>query len=505
MIKQSCAVLLFFWAGTCCLAETVIGPKDGSSALQIKGKYDPLAMPGKIKYKDGALAEKCFYVREYDKAAQIFEPMVAAKDRHYALFANQLGSVYLTQGKTDQALDTFLNAYYFMNDIQATDTKMEKRAISLSGKESDKAYKGDPYERVMNALYVALLLYGQGDTENAMAAVRTGILADSDVNAQMYKSDVTLLYVLGSRLANINGDADLAKQYQELAGNAYCDTRSFMRPVISDLNVVVMQIEVLQAQKSEIVTKYEKRKSLPRKAQKQVEEIDSKIAAKMAEQKSLEFKRKTLVRDIDLDDVEAMVDPQYNVLLCIELGRGPVKYNTGEFGEMAKFSGSTPMIGEVNLRISGTTSEDIFRVECDPHYQASTRGGRMMDGILRGQALYKATMRDQGEQLSDSSQKMMYQANASGSTEMMAVASIFALAGAMSHAASAKANPTADIRHWSLMPAEVVMVPCKVPAGDAEFSVNVKDQNGRIMGQALEFTNTVKDNGDTIILKRIMP
>jgi hypothetical protein len=114
-------------------------------------------------------------------------------------------------------------------------------------------------------------------------------------------------------------------------------------------------------------------------------------------------------------------------------------------------------------------------------------------------------MRDQGEQLSDSSEKMMYQANASGSTEMMAVASIFALAGAMSHAASAKANPTADIRHWSLMPAEVVMIPCKVPAGDADFSVHVKDQNGRIMGQALEFTNTVKDNGDTIILKRIMP
>ncbi|MCF7975774.1 MAG: hypothetical protein K9N55_18295 [Phycisphaerae bacterium] len=505
MIKESCIAMLFLCTVSCCCAETVIGPSDGSTAIQIKGKYDPLAIPKKIKYKDGALAEKCFYVQEYDKAAQIFEPMAAAKDRHYAFFANQLGSVYLTQGKTDQALDTFLNAYYFMNDIQATDAKMEKRAISLSGKESDKAYKGDPYERVMNALYVALLLYGQGDTENALAAVRTGILADSDVNAQMYKSDVTLLYVLGSRLARINGDADLAKQYQELAGNAYCDTRLFMRPVISDLNVVVMQIEALQAEKAEIEKKYEKRKSLPRKAKKQVEELSSRITAKMAEQKSLEFKRKNLIRDIDLDDVEAMSDPNYNVLLCIELGRGPVKYNTGEFGEMAKFTGSPPMIGEVNLRVSGSTSEEIFRLDCDPHYQASTRGGRMMDGILRGQALYKATMRDQGEELSDSSQQIMQQANATGSTEMMAVASIFALAGAMSQAASAKANPTADIRHWSLMPAEVVMIPCRIPAGDTEFYVDVKDQNGRIMGQALEFSTTVKANGDTIILKRLMP
>ncbi len=149
----------------------------------------------KIKYIDYS-----FYYGDMVKARNKYEEAANQSDRNYALWNNQLGSVYLAQGNKPGALDSFLKSYYLMNDISAF-SELEASAISLSGSEDRKAYKGDPYEKAINSLYVGLLLYDKGDLENAMAAFKNGILADSDSEKESYKSDFSILYLLASRTA----------------------------------------------------------------------------------------------------------------------------------------------------------------------------------------------------------------------------------------------------------------------------------------------------------------
>ena len=118
----------------------------------------------------------------------------------------------LQQEIISKLLSAFLGAYYLMNDTSAF-SHLESRAVSLTGEEREKAYKGDPYERVYNSLYVALLLEQEHDYDNALAAVKNGILCDSDVEGGLYKSDVTLLYLLAARLEILHNNQSMSDEY----------------------------------------------------------------------------------------------------------------------------------------------------------------------------------------------------------------------------------------------------------------------------------------------------
>ena len=82
----------------------------------------------------------------------------------------------------------------------------------MVGSEGSKLYLGDPYEGVMNALYTAYACLAEGDEGNARAALKSGILTDSDSGKDEYRSDVAGLFLLEAWLALRNGQSDLARQ-----------------------------------------------------------------------------------------------------------------------------------------------------------------------------------------------------------------------------------------------------------------------------------------------------
>ena len=51
---------------------------------------------------------------------------------------------------------------------------------AIVGSESSKTWKGDPYEKAMNAYYTGLLFYIRGEPDNARASFKKGILADGE-------------------------------------------------------------------------------------------------------------------------------------------------------------------------------------------------------------------------------------------------------------------------------------------------------------------------------------
>lgn len=130
----------------------------------------------------------------------------ATNDR--ALEESLRGSVAMTAGDYRTARDALVTAGRIMGSFPETGAR---EIGAFIGKESHKHYLGDPYERTMNALYTAIAFLAKGDEQNARAALKSGILADSASEEEVYQSDIVALYLLEAWLAHRQGDADIAR------------------------------------------------------------------------------------------------------------------------------------------------------------------------------------------------------------------------------------------------------------------------------------------------------
>lgn len=492
--------------------------------------------------------EFAFCSGDFAKAGYLFGALTQTKNKDFALWNNQRGSVYLTAGDYKQALSAFLNAYYLMNDTSAF-SHLESHAVSLTGEERDKAYKGDPYERVYSSLYVALLLDQEHDYDNALAAVKNGILCDSDAEGGLYKSDVTLLYLLAARLEALRNNSLTSDEYFQKAQEAYLVSYPMNRGVVSDeqgkLNLLSQKQKELEklipkeippeperegknAEEGSVASKKSVNNFSARTKTDEAEgtpKKSKKMLALEAEIQTLETAIATLTgirtennKQISTEILKQIIDTNNNVLFVIELGRGPIKYPIGQYGQIAIFTSKPFKANNVIIMADKKDGLDQHKALLynDTLYQASTRGGRRMDGIIKGKVEFKQTTAEISYQLSQISQQMSDQANRLQQQAAMYGTGGAAAAGA-SYAAvgialvslafaigSAMANPAADVRHWSLLPAELRVIPMKLSIGQHHIQIQVSDVNNNLIPElSKEFDVNIQE-GDNIIIKRIV-
>ncbi|MFA6129687.1 MAG: hypothetical protein WC731_01710 [Candidatus Omnitrophota bacterium] len=472
--------------------------------------------PEEVKYspknlvdEDAMQAEMDFYAGNDHEAELIFKGLKAKKDHDVALWSNQLGSLYLTQGKTKEAEESFMDAYLVMNNIAAF-KDLELHSVGLMGAEATKAYKGDPYEKVFNSFYVGILLCSSNDFENALAAFKNGILCDSDVECNLYKSDVTLLYLMASRLESLQKNQSLAddyfKQAKEAFNLSYPDNRQFVsqeqgllddltkkQKILSDKEAPYKNGAVAEAAsqgQGKNSAGEKKAKKMPAKEEKEINVLKSDISKLEADIKALADTIEENGRKIATTSLNDLVNLNNNTLLCIETGRSPLKYQVGNYGEKAVFT-----IKPYRSRGFSVTVDNFIKIKTesflknnDVYYQASTRGGRVMDGILKGKADFKKTTADVSNLLSNVSQ--VY--------DPYGVLSLFSLAaGAVSNAT----NPYADARHWSLLPAEIQLVPMHLDPGKHKIQIDAYDSAGKII-ESYKTEIEITDIPNNIIFKR---
>ncbi len=387
-----------------------------------------------------------FQSGNFTSIKETYEEAAKQKDRNYALWNNQLGSIYLAQGDYDKALDVFLKAYYLMNNIPAF-KELESKAVSLTSSEDNKAYKGDPYERSINSLYAGLLLYNKGDLENAMAAFKNGILADSESKGEEYKSDIAILYLLASRITKKLGDESLSNDYlnavKELHNNPNYSKLGFNDELI---------------------------------------------------QKILNLRN--------------------NVLLVVEFGEAPFKSRRGQYGELAVVNGDRYDINILSIKIDGKVNAgNQAYSNTDVYFQASTRGGRKMDGILKGKAQFKTNAANTSVAALDLSNQFINQANQvraanpyADTSGYAAAALLSALFAGGSAIASAITNPKADIRHWSLLPEHIIVFPLFLSPGKHKISIGFIDgRYSRVTAESnYELQADIQKDKDNIIFKRVL-
>lgn len=129
-----------------------------------------------------------------------------------ALASMQLGYYKDAEFALDQALARIEAVY-------AKDQQAEK-ARALFHKESNKDYKGEPYERAMAYYYRGLLYLRAGDYENARASFETAEFQDTVAEDETYQSDFAAMNYLSGWASHCLGQESKAKDAFAVATKA---------------------------------------------------------------------------------------------------------------------------------------------------------------------------------------------------------------------------------------------------------------------------------------------
>ncbi|MCC6819760.1 MAG: hypothetical protein IT579_03440 [Verrucomicrobia subdivision 3 bacterium] len=163
-----------------------------------------------------------------------------------------------------------------------------------------------------------------------------------------------------------------------------------------------------------------------------------------------------------------------NVLFIVEFGPGPLKYATGEYGEELRIrTRPSPL---VSARIK-TGTIDLAVAPCDDvNFQATTRGGRVMDHVLGNKAAFKSATSTAGDVALIGG---LTTAAVSNNRTTQTVGLGIALAGLISKGISAATTPEADTRTWDNLPQFISFAAVRLPPGEHSVTVEFLDAAGR--------------------------
>ena len=313
--------------------------------------------------------------------ASSYRQQAQSDERSGALHHLHIGLAALAEGDKQLAAQAFDAALLIIEAIYGGDAAAQKARANYNA-ESDKVFRGEPYERAMAYYYRGILYLMEDDYENARASFRSAFLQDSLAGSEIYQQDFAMLAFLEGWASQCNGDTGLAKEAFAVA------------------------------------QKYNANLNLPAQSA--------------------------------------------DVLILAERGGAPVKYTEGEHNELLK------------IKASGDNSEGAFYAQesSGEHkklpntesvsYQATTRGGREFDAILKGQVRFKQGAETTAEIASTvgtiakvAGDTMLQSGLLDEATDAIGLGLAADLFSLFKQSQADKTDPTADTRQWDNLPDRV--------------------------------------------------
>ncbi|MBA3684860.1 MAG: hypothetical protein H0W72_06425 [Planctomycetes bacterium] len=192
-----------------------------------------------------------------------------------------------------------------------------------------------------------------------------------------------------------------------------------------------------------------------------------------------------------------------NLLVITALGRAPVKYRVGQYGEFCRIRpGDTVVEARARVSAGGVTLDPPVPLE-DVFHQASTRGGRAMDAINRGKAVFKAGTGEAAVGLTYVGLAVM----SSRDRDTQAAGAVIAGVGLLAGALSALSKPDADVRCLELLPATLQVLPARLPPGRQDVVIEFIDRSGAVIpGQTVVLRDLeVPAEGNRLVYVRSGP
>jgi tetratricopeptide (TPR) repeat protein len=196
-----------------------------------------------------------------------------------------------------------------------------------------------------------------------------------------------------------------------------------------------------------------------------LEYLDGLATAKLAGDGSDNFKRS---QELARQQRPPPYNKQANALFFVEMGQGPTKFATGEHREQLRFRpGKSTAHGAVIKVGNQAVKAEVYD---DLTFQATTRGGRVMDHILANKAVFKSTTDSFGTAAIISGAVVAHQHQEVG---LGLVA-----AGLLSKIVSAATTPAADVRAWDNLPQYLSFAKLELPPGEHQATIIFYDANG---------------------------
>ena len=389
----------------------------------------------------------------------------------------RLASMALATGDDERAELALRAAAASMTNFQADG---EFRAVV--GAEEAKEWKGEPYEKMAAFLTLGALLYGDGDRGNALAMFKSAILADTGTAEERYRSDFVPAWVLASLAFAAEREDSNAAQYMDRAIDALWSrtTVSLLSDALVKVRVEGDQTGVTEARAVLLAALAGGVTAAPRdpdaavratvswatdllKIERDKPKRDRALALQgfsigdfreasdaMSAVSAAWAAAVAALPPAALDEprarqagLEALLTDPPDVVLLVERGDGPMKIRTGRYGEILQIVPGRRAMTAPTARLDGEPLDPLWMDSLS--WQATTRGGRKVDGFLEGKAVFKDSSLVTGYVL-------LRVAEAAAASDETELATILACAGCLLTVAGAATNPAADIRHWDLLP-----------------------------------------------------
>jgi hypothetical protein len=164
-------------------------------------------------------------------------------------------------------------------------------------------------------------------------------------------------------------------------------------------------------------------------------------------------------------------------LVLVDSGHGPVKYGDGKYKEVLKFKApSDSRDSAVAVDLGG--KEIPAHLAGDVQYQAETRGGRAIDGILNGKARWKDGTDTAGKVATAVGMAGMQAGAYNNDRNMAEFGALASFAGLFAQVASQAMTPEADTRGWGSLPSTIYVASMATPPADLKLALKYDSGTG---------------------------
>ncbi len=381
-------------------------------------------------------ARNAFWRGHYAEAESQFKALSESTHPSVILYLNERGMCSLAEGDYPEAERLFRQTDSLLATYHSE--AREKRAASAFGAEAEKIYRGDPYEQSMAYLLLALVLMDKGDYDNALAACKSGILADSDASENLFDSDISLLHAIEAKCHLLRGEEEAFRACRDGAAKSVRVTSAQIREAFSKRQDLLAMLKMPPPERKRLGEK------------------------RTNEQISAEIQTLTAQLDQQAESIDAvkslgpLFSGDYNVLFLVPRGRCVTKMRAGADAETIVFREYASPSQDPDLNLNGhpLSPDAVLADAFDVDFQATTRGGRRMDAILKGKAVSRATTLQAGKTMMD----------VANNVPGFAGLGIALVAGVVQGTAGAM-TPEADTRCWQTLPRQFQICALKLPSG----------------------------------------
>ena len=169
-------------------------------------------------------------------------------------------------------------------------------------------------------------------------------------------------------------------------------------------------------------------------------------------------------------------DLQANVLVFVEFGPGPEKYATGKYHEELRFRVLPSPTRSAAIKVDDQATQ--VPAYDDLGFQATTRGGRVMDHVLGNKAVFKTTT-DVAGNVGITAGLATVAVTGGRNGTANAVGGGLAAAGILSKVISTATTPAADTRAWDNLPCYLSFVALRLSPGQHTAKVEFLGEGGQ--------------------------